>query len=295
MNISYDYYRIFYFVAKHQSFTRAAAILMNNEPNISRAIKNLEHALGCTLFIRSNRGVTLTPEGQKLYTRVAAAHHQLLSAESELADAKSLTSGTISLGVSETALQLMMLPKIRAFHQKFPDIKIHISSVTTPQAISSLKNGLVDLAIVTSPTGIARPLHETILAPLPEILIGGPRFAHLSGDPISLEQAAKYPFILLNNQTNAHNYHTRFFLEHGVSLRPDIEVATTEQILSLIKYDLGIGFLPEYIAMETLLKKEVFQIRLDCELPARSICLVKNPSQPASIAARELEKMLRQK
>ena len=65
MNISYDYYRIFYFVAKHQSFTRAAAILMNNEPNISRAIKNLEHALGCTLFIRSNRGVTLTPEGQK--------------------------------------------------------------------------------------------------------------------------------------------------------------------------------------------------------------------------------------
>lgn len=251
MNISYDYYRIFYFVAKHQSFTRAAAILMNNEPNISRAIKNLEHALGCTLFIRSNRGVTLTPEGQKLYTRVAAAHHQLLSAESELADAKSLTSGTISLGVSETALQLMMLPKIRAFHQKFPDIKIHISSVTTPQAISSLKNGLVDLAIVTSPTGIARPLHETILAPLPEILIGGPRFAHLSGDPISLEQAAKYPFILLNNQTNAHNYHTRFFLEHGVSLRPDIEVATTEQILSLIKYDLGIGFLPEQIAMET--------------------------------------------
>lgn len=269
MNISYDYYRIFYFVAKHQSFTRAAAILMNNEPNISRAIKNLEHALGCTLFIRSNRGVTLTPEGQKLYTRVAAAHHQLLSAESELADAKSLTSGTISLGVSETALQLMMLPKIRAFHQKFPDIKIHISSVTTPQAISSLKNGLVDLAIVTSPTGIARPLHETILAPLPEILICGPRFAHLSGDPISLE--------------------------HGVSLRPDIEVATTEQILSLIKYDLGIGFLPEQIAMEALLKKEVFQIRLDCELPARSICLVKNPSQPASIAARELEKMLRQK
>lgn len=138
-------------------------------------------------------------------------------------------------------------------------------------------------------------MRQTILAPLPEILIGGPRFAHLSGDPISLEQAAKYPFILLNNQTNAHNYHTRFFLEHGVSLRPDIEVATTEQILSLIKYDLGIGFLPEQIAMETLLKKEVFQIRLDCELPARSICLVKNPSQPASIAARELEKMLRQK
>ena len=113
MNITYDYYRIFYFVAKYQSFTKAASILLSNEPNISRSIRNLEHEFGVSLFIRSNRGVTLTPEGQKLYTRVAAAHHQLSSAEAELADAKSLTSGTITLGVSEAALQILLLPKLR--------------------------------------------------------------------------------------------------------------------------------------------------------------------------------------
>ena len=112
MNITYDYYRIFYFVAKYQSFTKAASILLSNEPNISRSIRNLEHEFGVSLFIRSNRGVTLTPEGQKLYTRVAAAHHQLSSAEAELADAKSLTSGTITLGVSEAALQILLLPRI---------------------------------------------------------------------------------------------------------------------------------------------------------------------------------------
>ena len=66
MNITYDYYRIFYFVAKYQSFTKAANILLSNEPNISRSIRNLEHEFGVSLFIRSNRGVTLTPEGQKL-------------------------------------------------------------------------------------------------------------------------------------------------------------------------------------------------------------------------------------
>lgn len=63
MNITYDYYRIFYFVAKYQSFTKAASILLSNEPNISRSIRNLEHEFGVSLFIRSNRGVTLTPEG----------------------------------------------------------------------------------------------------------------------------------------------------------------------------------------------------------------------------------------
>ena len=204
MNITYDYYRIFYFVAKYQSFTKAASILLSNEPNISRSIRNLEHEFGVSLFIRSNRGVTLTPEGQKLYTRVAAAHHQLSSAEAELADAKSLTSGTITLGVSEAALQ-----------------------------------------------------------------------------------------ILLNSQTNAHDFYLHFFSEHGISIKPDIEVVTTDQILPMIKYDLGIGFLPEQFAMDALMKKEVFQILMSTPLPSRSICLVKNPSQPASIAAREFEKMLR--
>ena len=62
MYINYEHYRIFYYVAKYRSFTQAASALLNNQPNITRTIKNLEDALGCTLFVRSNRGVTLTPE-----------------------------------------------------------------------------------------------------------------------------------------------------------------------------------------------------------------------------------------
>ena len=63
MNISYDYYRVFYFAAIHGSFTRAAAALMTNQPNVTRIISNLEGELGCPLFTRSKRGVALTPEG----------------------------------------------------------------------------------------------------------------------------------------------------------------------------------------------------------------------------------------
>ena len=69
MYIDYDYYRIFYYVAKYRSFTRAANILVNSQPNITRAVRKLEEELGCSLFIRSNRGVRLTVEGEKLYGR----------------------------------------------------------------------------------------------------------------------------------------------------------------------------------------------------------------------------------
>ena len=68
MAVPYDYYRIFYYVAQHKSFTKAAEALGNNQPNITRCMNNLEQDLGCKLFVRTNHGVSLTPEGQRLYS-----------------------------------------------------------------------------------------------------------------------------------------------------------------------------------------------------------------------------------
>ena len=98
--VSFEYYRFFYFVAQYKSFTKAAEILNNNQPNITRCMNILENELECKLFVRSNRGVTLTPEGEKLFQLVAIAYEQLSTAESELKKDKSLESGLITIGAS---------------------------------------------------------------------------------------------------------------------------------------------------------------------------------------------------
>ena len=67
MNVNFEYYRIFYYVAKYHNFTKAAQALNNSQPNITRAMNCLEQQLNTTLFIRTNRGVQLTPEGERLY------------------------------------------------------------------------------------------------------------------------------------------------------------------------------------------------------------------------------------
>ena len=70
MNVNFEYYKIFYYVARYCNFTKPAHALHNSQPNITRAMNALEQEIQCTLFVRTNRGVQLTPEGQQLYVRV---------------------------------------------------------------------------------------------------------------------------------------------------------------------------------------------------------------------------------
>ena len=113
-----DYYRIFYYAARYKSFTKAAEVLHNNQPNISRFINLLEAELNCRLFIRSNKGLILTPEGESLYKHVSIAMTQLQDGADEIAGMKSLNGGTITIGVSEIALRLFLLKN----HENFMNI-----------------------------------------------------------------------------------------------------------------------------------------------------------------------------
>ena len=88
MNINYDYYRIFYFVAKYGNISQAAKLLLNNQPNLTRTIKNLESELGCPLFSRTNRGMRLTPEGQKLYEHIKVAIEHIEAGEEAITESK---------------------------------------------------------------------------------------------------------------------------------------------------------------------------------------------------------------
>ena len=115
-----DYYRIFYYVAQYQSFSKAAEILGNNQPNLSRCMNLLESELGCKLLVRTNRGVSLTPEGERLFSHVAIANEQLMLGEQEILKDKSLESGLVTIGASETALRLFLLNKLELFHHNYP-------------------------------------------------------------------------------------------------------------------------------------------------------------------------------
>lgn len=292
MAINYESYRIFYYVARYGSLTRAAEALFSSQPNVTRAMNQLERELGCRLMTRTNRGVTLTVEGERLYTHVAVAQEQLQMGEAEVSMAAGLQAGSVVLGASETALHLYLLERLQRFRQAYPQVRLKINNLTTPQALAALRAGQIDLAVVTLPAEIPGPFAQVKLQSFRDRLIGGPGFEALSDKPLQLCQLEAHPLICLGRQTATYDFYNRFYLSQGLVLEPDIEVATADLVLPMIESGLGLGFLPEAMARRALKAGRVFQIALEQEPPRRHIGLVHDPKGRSSRAAQALRAML---
>ncbi len=292
MNINYDHYRIFYYVAKYQGFTQAANVLGSNQPNLTRTIRNLEAELGCKLFIRSNHGAQLTPEGKKLYGYISMAFEYIRAGEAELAANQSLQSGIVSIAASEIALHCCLLPVLKEYRRKYPGVRIRVFNNSSFQAIEALKKGLADFAVVTMPKNLPKTLRCYRIVEIQDVPIAGMDFVFLREKTMTLEELAQYPLVGLDSHTTTFDFYSHLFSRHGLKFLPDIETATANQILPMVKSNLGIGFVPESFAQDDIMSGSVFKVSMETPIPKRSVCLLKKENQPLSIAARELEHMI---
>lgn len=289
MYISYDYYRIFYYVAKYGNITQAAKILLNNQPNLTRAIKTLESDLGCPLFIRNNRGMKLTPEGERLFEHIRIAFENIEAGEAEIIESRNLEKGTVYVAASEVALHCVLLPVLKQYRTLYPGIRLKISNHSTPQAVDAIKNGIADIAVVTTPTLPSAMTEEVTVRKFHEVAVCSAAFSELLGDKVGFAELLSYPMISLGTQTKSFELYSDFFAEEGLHYHPETEAATADQILPMVKADLGIGFIPREFLQGV---EGVFVIETEKSLPEREIRIVKRHEQTLSIAAKELERLI---
>lgn len=285
MDINFEYYKIFYYVAKYRNITKAAAALGSNQPNVTRVMKLLEAQLSAKLFIREARGISLTEAGELLYSHVEIACSHLLNAQEELCGQNNHGYGTVEIGTTETALHLFLLDALLGFKKKYPAIKIKIHNHTTPETIRQLTNGKLDFAVVTSPFAIPKAVHCEKILDFQEILVGGTQYRNLSQAELELKDLKDYPWVGLGRGTATYELYKNFFIEHKIDLEPDMEVATSDLLLPLIINNLGIGFVPETLALPFLKEGQLVPIPIRCKIPGRSLQMVSDQERSKSLAA----------
>lgn len=293
MDINFEYYKIFYYVAKYGNLTKAAMALGSNQPNVTRIMKLLEAQLNCRLFIREARGISLTEEGKLLYSHVEIAFRHLLNAQEELCRQDTLRSGTVEIGATETALHLFLLHVLQDFKRMYPAVRMKIHNHTTPEITKHLLSGKLDFCVITTPYELPKTFSSANVLDFQEILTGGSYFRYLGKAPVALQDIKKYPWISLGRDSATYRFYKDFFISHQLDMEPDMEVATSDLMLPLIQLNLGIGFVPEKLALPSLESGNLVRIELDCPPPKRSIRIVSDRTRGKSLAADTFYKYLK--
>lgn len=283
MSVSYDYYKLFYYVATYRSFNKAAAVLSNSQPNISRAIANLESQLGCKLFIRSSSGVTLTEEGEELYSHVEAAFKHLTAGEAGVKAITAKENKNISIGLSvdltQSSFRDIIVPVMKQFRNEDPDVRIEIKHDTTTALASAVGDNLIDIAFITTPYDESITKHnykKRCIRAHKDIVVAGNAFSNLKGKKLSLSAINEYPLVGIKNKSETYDFYKHVFAEYGLEYKPAIETANMDQVMIYTAENQGIGFIHPEDAEEPISQGKFFKIKLKEVLPTRYLAFIRN-------------------
>lgn len=160
-------------VAEELHFTRAAERLHVGQPPLSRTIKQLERELGCPLFERSTRSVSLTPQGHAFLQPAKDVVEAFYDARSSVTDIGRGAIGRVRIGFSGASTYRVIGQLARAVNAERPGIELVLDSSTyADQGLKKVLNGSLDLAIVrwlAPPAGVASRVvaKEQLLMALP--------------------------------------------------------------------------------------------------------------------------------
>jgi DNA-binding transcriptional LysR family regulator len=283
MDINYELYKVFYQVAKSLSFSDAADNLFISQSAVSQSIKTLEKRLNQTLFIRSTKRVALTKEGELLLKHIEPAINLISRGENQLcADPK--TGVQLRIGASDTICRYYLVPYLKNFHKKYPNIHIKVTNGTSLQCAKLLERNEVDIIVTNSPNSALNNMMQIIpVKEFRDIFIANAEAFPLTDRPITLQELQQSPILMLDKRSTTSIFLHNLFLENSLDLVPAIELSSNDLLIDLAKIGLGIAFIPDFCVHSL---EDLTVININQEIPSRMLVAAYNSDIPISDAAK---------
>lgn len=288
MNVNFELYKVFYEVANEKSISKGAEKLLISQPAVTQSIKTLEAELGGQLFIRTPKGVVLTNEGQILYNYISEGMRYFINGTNKFNSLRELDSGTISIGATTIISEQYLMPYLKEFYDLYPNIKINIVNDLTDNLIKKLRNGDIDILIMSmNKEDNIKDLDITTITELHDIFVGNNKYKDKEINNIeSLLQEnillQKYPSV---TRTNFNNY----LKQNNLNCIPKMEVVSHSLLTSLTENGFGISLLTkEFISNK--LNTSLFEIKTNFKVPTRKLVYAtKTNSIPTFTTTRFIE------
>ena len=259
-------YKVFYYVAKCGSVTKAAGELSISQPAVSQAIKQLENTLDAALFHRAAKGVRLTSEGELLYSYVAKGYEQIEMGVKKVHQMQNMELGEVRIGASDMTLQFYLLPYLEKY----------------------LREGHIDFGIVSTPFPERPDIQMIPVREIEDVFVAGRRFFSYKNRTLDFQKLESLPLIFLEKNTSSRSYMDEFLAGNGVYVQPEFELATSDMIVQFVRRNLGVGCVMRDFARDYVESGLLFELRFNKIIPKRQFCVVRNTKMPMAPAAEKL-------
>ena len=283
--------RVFYYVAKNQSFTKAANELCITQPAVSSQMRQFEDWCELKFFKKKGRGIRLTDEGETLFqyaTKIFEFERQI---ETSIKDMRKLKRGVLRIGSTRTYARYLMPNMMRDFHENYPDIKIFLdegSSMDMSISLLELKNEIAIIAKLNDDPAIEYiPFIEEEIIP-----ILGPDHPLASKAYLSIEDCSTESIILRETGSGTRKYIDDFFQQHDCTPNILMETANSDFIKKLVARGDGISFLVKQAVVEDLQAGRLVSIPLQNGKLYIDVSIAYLKKQPLSLPAQAFLKTI---
>ncbi|EOW6409056.1 LysR family transcriptional regulator [Cronobacter sakazakii] len=243
--------RIFVAVAEAGSFVAGGKAMGLTRSAAGKALARLEAYLEIRLFQRTTRSLSLTAEGHAFYHRCCQILEDLADAESSIRQNPPLAKGILRLTVSEGYGKMIVLPFIREFLHRSPDVSIEVSF--SDRVVDLVEEGF-DLALrvgsgVTSYQYITQVIDRTT----PQ-LMASPDYLRQCGEPVSLEELKNHRRLVYGLGAASTAWTLVDAQQEQITLngRHHVRFDSGDAIRTAALMGLGIGFLPSFMVQNDI-------------------------------------------
>lgn len=232
---------VFEAIARLGSFTRASEDLYLTQPTVSMQMKKLTEAVGAPLVEHVGKKVLLTEDGRELVQATREIFSILDRYAMSVAQRQGLESGRLKLMAITTASYFA--PRLLGdFTKLHPGIDVTLRVANKEQVLASMAENLDDLYLLGQPPQemevVATPFMDN-----PIVLLAAPDHPLASKKNVSLQRLAQEPWVMREAGSGTRKAIERLFYEHGLQLRPRLELGSNEAIKQAILAGLGISAL----------------------------------------------------
>lgn len=241
MQIDLRHLRAFCAVAEELSFRRASDRIGVAQPALSRTIKQLEEEAGVTLFERTTRVTRLTEAGRAFLVRSQKLLESLGEAVDLARRVQSGVAGEMRVGFNDFAISGLLPETVRRFRATYPEVEVHLVDSPSPEMLSMVLDGALELAFHTGPADHNDLGH--IVVRKEQLVCVLPASHRLAGqDSVSVAELADDSFIMGRWETWRifHRIIRDFCRRHGFQPRIIQEAEHSDGIIGLVAAEMGV-------------------------------------------------------